>query len=65
MLIGSTSSVTPPFSTRVSPSSEFSSKVKPYWKPEQPPPCTKTRSFRFGIAFFADQLADFVRRRHP
>src|SRR5687768_11528908 len=49
MLIGSISSVTPPFSTRVSPSSRFSSKVKPYWKPEQPPPCTNTRSFRLGL----------------
>src|SRR5512138_1048897 len=49
MLIGSISSVTPPFSTRVSPSSRFSSNVKPYWKPEQPPPCTKTRSLRFGL----------------
>ncbi|KJR42736.1 hypothetical protein MCHI_001367 [Candidatus Magnetoovum chiemensis] len=26
-----------------------SSKVKPYWKPEQPPPCTNTRSFRLGL----------------
>src|ERR687897_46011 len=50
MLIGSISSVTPPFSTRVSPSSLFSSNVNPYWKPEQPPPCTKTRSFRLGLA---------------
>src|SRR5688572_3916941 len=49
MLIGSISNVTPPFSTRVSPSSEFSSKVNPYWKPEQPPPCTNTRSFRLGL----------------
>src|SRR5688572_18935611 len=50
MLIGSISSVTPPFTTRVSPSSVFSSKVNPYWKPEQPPPCTNTRSFRLGLA---------------
>src|ERR1043165_2495239 len=50
MLMGSISSVTPAFSTCVSPSSEFSSKVKPYWKPEQPPPCTNTRSFKFGFA---------------
>src|SRR5690606_25218577 len=26
-----------------------SSKVKPYWKPEQPPPWTKTRSLRPGL----------------
>src|ERR1700761_2958297 len=48
--MGSTSSCTPPFSTQKSPSSMFSSKVKPYWKPEQPPPDTNTRSFRFGLA---------------
>src|SRR5579871_153110 len=49
-LIGSTSRVTPEFCTQKSPSSTFSSNVKPYWKPEQPPPDTKTRSFRFGFA---------------
>src|SRR3954447_7922614 len=48
--MGSISSVTPRFSTRVSPSSEFSSNVNPYWNPEQPPPCTNTRSFRLGFA---------------
>jgi hypothetical protein len=26
-----------------------SSKVKPYWKPEQPPPVTKTRNFSSGL----------------
>src|SRR5690606_3302906 len=50
MLMGSTSSVTPWFSTCVSPSSTFSSKVNPYWKPEHPPPCTNTRSLRLGLA---------------
>src|SRR5450631_918101 len=49
-LIGSTSSCTPWFSTQKSPSSIFSSKVNPYWKPEQPPPETNTRSLRFGFA---------------
>src|ERR1700761_9659750 len=33
----------------VSSSLVISSKVKPYWKPEQPPPCTKTRSFSSGL----------------
>src|SRR5262245_52274393 len=32
----------PSCSMTLSPS-RFSSKVKPYWKPEHPPPCTKTR----------------------
>src|ERR1700679_1143471 len=49
-LMGSTKSCTPPFSTQKSPSSIFSSKVKPYWKPEHPPPETNTRSLRFGFA---------------
>src|ERR1700728_2508387 len=49
-LMGSTRSCTPPFSTQKSPSSIFSSKVKPYWKPEHPPPETNTRSLRFGFA---------------
>src|SRR5882757_6837648 len=50
MLIGSINKVTPAFTTCVSPSSIFSSKVKPYWKPEQPPPLTNTRSLRWGFA---------------
>src|SRR6187402_681675 len=33
----------------VSSSLVISSKVKPYWKPEQPPPCTNTRSFSSGL----------------
>src|SRR6056297_622147 len=49
-LIGSTSSVTPWFSTWVSPSSVFSSNVNPYWKPEQPPPETNTRSMRSALS---------------
>src|ERR1700730_10879521 len=49
-LIGSTSNCTPPFSTQKSPSSTFSSKVNPYWKPEHPPPETKTRNLRLGFA---------------
>src|SRR5271168_125965 len=49
-LMGSTNSWTPWFSTQKSPSSIFSSKVNPYWKPEQPPPETNTRSLRFGLA---------------
>src|SRR5882757_5383476 len=49
-LIGSTNSWTPWFSTQKSPSSIFSSKVKPYWKPEQPPPETNTRNLRLGFA---------------
>src|SRR5207253_9654779 len=44
-LIGSTSSLTPfdsiTASVAVSPSP--SSIMRPYWNPEQPPPCTKTR----------------------
>src|SRR5436190_18607412 len=39
------SSITPFFSITVSSSLFTSSKVKPYWKPEQPPPVTNTRSF--------------------
>src|ERR1700679_4051494 len=48
-LMGSTKSCTPRFSTQKSPSSIFSSKVKPYWKPEQPPPETNTRNLRLGF----------------
>src|SRR4029077_14368505 len=38
------SSFTPFFSITESSSFCTSSKVKPYWKPEQPPPVTKTRN---------------------
>src|SRR5688572_24389520 len=43
------SSFTPRFSTQVSPSCSCSSNSKPYCMPEQPPPCTKTRSFKLGL----------------
>ncbi|VXB51984.1 hypothetical protein BURKHO8Y_140177 [Burkholderia sp. 8Y] len=36
-------------SITVSSSLTSSSKVKPYWNPEHPPPCTNTRSFRSGL----------------
>src|SRR5690349_21171062 len=49
MLIGSMSSLTPRFSTQVSPSCSDSSNSNPYCMPEQPPPCTNTRSLRFGL----------------
>jgi len=41
--------VTPFLTIVVSSSLTTSSKVKPYWKPEQPPPWTNTRSFRSGL----------------
>src|SRR5689334_18949142 len=34
---------------RVSSSATSSSKVNPYWNPEQPPPVTNTRSLRAGL----------------
>src|SRR5690242_7576209 len=43
------SSMTPFFSITESSSFCSSSKVKPYWKPEQPPPVTKTRSLSSGL----------------
>src|SRR5688572_17865695 len=43
------SSITPFFSITASSSFFTSSKVKPYWKPEQPPPVTNTRSFSSGL----------------
>src|SRR5947207_15107561 len=42
-------SVTPFFSITASSSFFTSSKVKPYWKPEQPPPVTNTRSLSSGL----------------
>src|SRR5919201_2275705 len=42
-------SVTPFFSITASSSFFTSSKVKPYWNPEQPPPVTKTRSLSSGL----------------
>src|SRR3954463_16245090 len=47
--MASISSVTPFLLICVSSSATASSNVKPYWKPEQPPPCTKTRSFSSGL----------------
>src|SRR5690606_4634953 len=47
--MASMSSVTPPFSMLVSSSFTSSSKVKPYWNPEQPPPCTNTRSLSWSL----------------
>src|SRR5258708_3228555 len=38
------------FSMQKSQSSIFSSKVNPYWKPEQPPPETNARNLRAGFA---------------
>src|SRR6202162_3459299 len=47
--MGSTISFTPWFATQVSPSWICSSNSKPYCSPEQPPPCTNTRSMSFGF----------------
>src|SRR6476620_5305421 len=47
--MASMSSDTPFLVMVVSSSLVISSNVKPYWKPEQPPPCTNTRSFRSGL----------------
>src|SRR6185436_13298428 len=43
MLTGSTNSLTPFDSNTWSPAPPLSSIMRPYWKPEQPPPCTNTR----------------------
>src|SRR4051812_22767957 len=42
-------SITPFFSITASSSLFTSSKVKPYWNPEQPPPVTNTRSFSSAL----------------
>ncbi len=47
--MASMSSVTPFLLICVSSSATASSNVNPYWKPEQPPPCTNTRSFSSGL----------------
>src|SRR6185436_7303500 len=44
MLTGSMKSLTPLDSNTWSPTPPLSSIISPYWNPEQPPPCTKTRS---------------------
>src|SRR5688572_26557238 len=41
--------VTPFFCIAASSSFWTSSNVNPYWKPEQPPPVTNTRSFSSGL----------------
>src|SRR5687768_8855409 len=43
MLTGSTNRRTPFDSKTWSPAPPPSSIIRPYWKPEQPPPCTNTR----------------------
>src|ERR1044071_4120254 len=43
MLTGSMKSFTPLDSNTWSPTPPASSIISPYWKPEQPPPCTNTR----------------------
>src|SRR5678815_646800 len=43
MLTGSTNSRTPFDSYTWSPAPPPSSIIRPYWKPEHPPPCTNTR----------------------
>src|SRR2546421_1044840 len=44
MLTGSMNSLTPLDSKTWSPTPPLSSIMSPYWNPEQPPPCTNTRS---------------------
>src|SRR6185436_19095169 len=50
-LIGSTSSFTPcdSITESVDSSPSPSSIIRPYWNPEQPPPCTNTRSPAPGL----------------
>src|SRR5450830_1411273 len=47
--MASTTRATPSVTMVVSSSASWSSKAKPYWKPEQPPPVTYRRSFRSGL----------------
>src|SRR5450830_1320831 len=47
--MASTTRATPSVTMVVSSSANWSSKAKPYWKPEQPPPVTYRRSFRSGL----------------
>ncbi len=60
--MGSISNFTPSFFTSVSPSFMTSSNVKPYWKPEQPPPETNTPQHQIGVPFFVDQFLDLQGR---
>ena len=63
-LRASTTSVTPAFSMTVSSSSSTSSsKVKPYSKPEQPPPVTKYPKVQSRVFFFRDQALDLAGSR--
>ena len=59
--VWSTSSLTPSRSKTRSSSLRVSSKEKPYWKPEQPPPETARRSIRPGLPSAADERADSPR----
>ena len=61
MLIGSTNSLTPFDSNTWSPSPPFSSIIRPYWKPEHPPPCTKTRRPLFCFCSSARSSVDLGR----
>src|SRR4029077_19634948 len=59
MLIGSTNSLTPCDSNTWSPEPwPFSSIIRPYWNPEQPPPCTKTR--RPLLALFSSASSSLI-----
>src|SRR5689334_11069843 len=54
------SKVTPFFCIDVSSSLTVSSNVNPYWKPEQPPPVTNTRSLRSGLPSSSISVLTFV-----
>src|SRR3954454_5892505 len=59
MLIGSTNSFTPCDSNTWSPEPwPFSSIIRPYWNPEQPPPCTNTR--RPLLALFSSASSSLI-----
>src|SRR5258706_11815826 len=59
MLIGSTKTFTPCDSNTWSPAPcPFSSIIRPYWKPEQPPPCTNTR--RPLLALFSSASSSLI-----
>src|SRR3954467_11476984 len=59
MLIGSTNSLTPCDSNTWSPEPwPFSSIIRPYWNPEQPPPCTNTR--RPLLALFSSASSSLI-----
>src|SRR6266536_1565506 len=54
-LKSSTRILTPSCSTISSPGRTMSSKAIPYWRPEQPPPDTKTRSPSSGLPSFSSR----------